>query len=281
VCVGRISISISHNDVRPRTVTWRFRKWGRGDRLMAEHFKPHFFGKILFYLSKSFKLVFSSFFPSYSLFSTCRRPSITLTSATYYMGSPIPDRTSPSSPPSPEPLRKDSVSSSISLLLNVDEKAGNQNMDTLAKAAFSADSVNDRQHNSSQSHTGHLPTPQSPAVSFPPMMVSRDEGMIRSNTERWSRSSSSSVRDSQSPPSINATVPAITSRPGYGSFPLKSASTDDTNSLSTDKPFVCKECDQTFSRPHNLKSHLATHSTERPYQASKTLNLTKTPLILF
>lgn len=186
------------------------------------------------------------------------------------MGSPIPERTSPSSPPSPEPLRKDSVSSSISLLLNVDEKSGNQDMDTLAKAAFSADSISDRQHNHSHhSQTGHLPTPQSPAVSFPPMMVSREEGLNRSNTERWGRSASSSVRDSQSPPSINATVPAIASRPGYGSFPLKSASTDDANSLSSDKPYVCKECDQTFSRPHNLKSHLATHSTERPYQASK------------
>ncbi|KAJ2963558.1 hypothetical protein NQZ79_g1335 [Umbelopsis isabellina] len=181
------------------------------------------------------------------------------------MGSPIPDRTSPSSPPSPEPLRKDSVSSSISLLLNVDEKSGNQNMDTLAKAAFSADSVSDRQHNHSHhTQTGHLPTPQSPAVSFPPMMVSRDEGMNRSNTERWSRSASSSVRDSQSPPSINATVPAIASRPGYGSFPLKSASTDDSNSLSSDKPY-CEVCRHQFRRHHDLKRHQKLHTGERPY----------------
>ncbi|KAI8143500.1 hypothetical protein BJV82DRAFT_514869 [Fennellomyces sp. T-0311] len=35
---------------------------------------------------------------------------------------------------------------------------------------------------------------------------------------------------------------------------------------NTDKNFTCRECDQTFTRPHNLKSHLATHSPERPFQ---------------
>ncbi|KAI7862402.1 hypothetical protein BDF14DRAFT_1736369, partial [Spinellus fusiger] len=32
--------------------------------------------------------------------------------------------------------------------------------------------------------------------------------------------------------------------------------------------FTCPECSQTFSRPHNLKSHLTIHSAERPYEAS-------------
>ncbi|KAI8058953.1 uncharacterized protein B0P05DRAFT_277037 [Gilbertella persicaria] len=32
------------------------------------------------------------------------------------------------------------------------------------------------------------------------------------------------------------------------------------------KPFPCPECHQSFSRPHNLKSHLTTHSSERPFQ---------------
>ncbi|KAI8371886.1 hypothetical protein BD560DRAFT_434573 [Blakeslea trispora] len=32
------------------------------------------------------------------------------------------------------------------------------------------------------------------------------------------------------------------------------------------KPYPCPECHQTFSRPHNLKSHLTTHSSERPFQ---------------
>jgi uncharacterized Zn-finger protein len=139
-------------------------------------------------------------------------------------------------------------------------------MDALAKAAFSAEAAaNDHQLKPSQPPTSHLPTPQSPVVPFPPIMVSRESSTV----DKWSHTSSSPIRNSQSPPSTNATVSAaITSRSGYGSFPLKSASSDDNNGLSSDKPFVCKECDQTFSRPHNLKSHLATHSAERPYQVS-------------
>lgn len=42
---------------------------------------------------------------------------------------------------------------------------------------------------------------------------------------------------------------------------------DITNNKTTvDKPFVCSHCDQSFSRSHNLKSHLATHSPEKPFQ---------------
>ncbi|KAI8580983.1 hypothetical protein K450DRAFT_234063 [Umbelopsis ramanniana AG] len=172
------------------------------------------------------------------------------------MASPILDRPSPS-----EPMRKDSTSS-ISLLLNDDNKG----MDALAKAAFSAE-ANDHQLKPAQPPTSHLPTPQSPAVPFPPIMVSREDSRSSSTADKWSHTSSSPIRNSQSPPSTNATVSAaITSRSGYGSFPLKSASSDERELLSHDKPFVCKECDQTFSRPHNLKSHLATHSAERPYQ---------------
>ncbi|KAI9259301.1 hypothetical protein BY458DRAFT_440497 [Sporodiniella umbellata] len=32
------------------------------------------------------------------------------------------------------------------------------------------------------------------------------------------------------------------------------------------KPYSCPKCQQAFSRPHNLKSHLTTHSEERPYR---------------
>ncbi|KAJ1942991.1 hypothetical protein FBU59_003038, partial [Linderina macrospora] len=35
---------------------------------------------------------------------------------------------------------------------------------------------------------------------------------------------------------------------------------------STDKPYACDQCELTFSRQHNLKSHALTHSTERPFQ---------------
>ncbi|KAI8065204.1 hypothetical protein BC940DRAFT_334868 [Gongronella butleri] len=37
------------------------------------------------------------------------------------------------------------------------------------------------------------------------------------------------------------------------------------------KPYVCPACDQTFSRPHNLKSHLATHSNVRPFKCTTCL----------
>ncbi|OAD76091.1 C2H2-type zinc finger transcription factor [Phycomyces blakesleeanus NRRL 1555(-)] len=47
----------------------------------------------------------------------------------------------------------------------------------------------------------------------------------------------------------------------YGTFAVQ---TDSRN--TTDKQFSCHECNQTFSRPHNLKSHLTTHSSERPFQ---------------
>ncbi|CAO3592862.1 unnamed protein product [Absidia cylindrospora] len=32
------------------------------------------------------------------------------------------------------------------------------------------------------------------------------------------------------------------------------------------KPYACNECEQSFCRPHNLKSHQATHSSIRPYK---------------
>ncbi|CAG8531742.1 6485_t:CDS:2 [Paraglomus brasilianum] len=32
------------------------------------------------------------------------------------------------------------------------------------------------------------------------------------------------------------------------------------------KPYVCTECNQTFSRQHNLKSHALTHSQEKPFK---------------
>lgn len=44
------------------------------------------------------------------------------------------------------------------------------------------------------------------------------------------------------------------------------------NKTNVDKPFVCNQCDQSFSRSHNLKSHLATHSPEKPFQVKFSLD---------
>ncbi|KAF7726741.1 hypothetical protein EC973_008515 [Apophysomyces ossiformis] len=51
----------------------------------------------------------------------------------------------------------------------------------------------------------------------------------------------------------------------YGSFAVQKEKKP-SSAASSEKPYACHECDQTFSRPHNLKSHLATHSSERPFQ---------------
>ncbi|KAJ2124837.1 hypothetical protein IW147_001442 [Coemansia sp. RSA 720] len=37
---------------------------------------------------------------------------------------------------------------------------------------------------------------------------------------------------------------------------------------TAEKPYACDQCELTFSRQHNLKSHALTHSTERPFACS-------------
>ncbi|KAJ2394892.1 hypothetical protein GGI23_004513 [Coemansia sp. RSA 2559] len=37
---------------------------------------------------------------------------------------------------------------------------------------------------------------------------------------------------------------------------------------TADKPYACDQCELTFSRQHNLKSHALTHSTERPFSCN-------------
>lgn len=51
--------------------------------------------------------------------------------------------------------------------------------------------------------------------------------------------------------------------------PMTNTSLRNTNMTTEQRPYPCPECNLTFSRPHNLKSHLTTHSSERPYQVNK------------
>lgn len=61
--------------------------------------------------------------------------------------------------------------------------------------------------------------------------------------------------------------PPITNNNGSSSS--SSGSLRNFNMTTEPRPYPCPECNLTFSRPHNLKSHLTTHSSERPYQVRK------------
>ncbi|KAJ2908820.1 hypothetical protein GGI21_002502, partial [Coemansia aciculifera] len=58
-----------------------------------------------------------------------------------------------------------------------------------------------------------------------------------------------------------------------GPYPFNDEDDDDdgghgsprAGGATADKPFACEQCDLSFSRQHNLKSHALTHSTERPF----------------
>ncbi|KAJ2637801.1 hypothetical protein GGF40_002103 [Coemansia sp. RSA 1286] len=47
--------------------------------------------------------------------------------------------------------------------------------------------------------------------------------------------------------------------------PLRISHSSQPGVPTADKPYACDQCELTFSRQHNLKSHALTHSTERPF----------------
>lgn len=85
----------------------------------------------------------------------------------------------------------------------------------------------------------YLPTPVTPASDFPQFH--------QSNIKKEPNNSGYSTFSVIKPPTPRVPTPAT---------PTEA------------KPYPCPECHQTFSRPHNLKSHLTTHSSERPFQVS-------------
>lgn len=56
---------------------------------------------------------------------------------------------------------------------------------------------------------------------------------------------------------------------GSLSLPSNQKSSQFITADISSKPYVCNQCDLSFNRAHNLKSHLATHSTARPFQVIK------------
>jgi hypothetical protein len=100
----------------------------------------------------------------------------------------------------------------------------------------------------------------SPSSPFPPILQNSSSSPPLSTKLPPIHSSSRPSVDwlNETKPSESNSLPMMTRSPPSGS-PIPE---------SNDKQFACGECDQTFSRPHNLKSHLATHSNERSYEVT-------------
>lgn len=120
----------------------------------------------------------------------------------------------------------------------------------------------------------YLPTPVTPAAASASLDFSQFHNSISNNKKDTSSSSSSSGYStfsvikppSGSSPSASSINNNTNSSPTTNINTTPATTTNDTTANNTSKPYPCPECHQTFSRPHNLKSHLTTHSSERPFQ---------------
>ncbi|CEP17872.1 hypothetical protein [Parasitella parasitica] len=81
--------------------------------------------------------------------------------------------------------------------------------------------------------------------------------MTAQHQNQWKESRSSS----------STSIPSLLNEKPPNATHLPTPDEQDSNTKTVaEKPFVCKQCNQSFSRSHNLKSHLATHSPEKPFQ---------------
>ncbi|KAK9723030.1 hypothetical protein K7432_002238 [Basidiobolus ranarum] len=65
------------------------------------------------------------------------------------------------------------------------------------------------------------------------------------------------------PPGIPNSYPSA-----FGAFSLNLPKPNQDGNSTPEKPYACNQCDQSFSRHHNLKSHYLTHTQERQYQCT-------------
>lgn len=142
-----------------------------------------------------------------------------------------------------------------------------------------------QQQQQQQSH--HLPTPVSPAAPMPHQnkipKVETDERQPSMNT---SESGSPAIKEeyhmvqrtkADTPGGMYTSFSLKQTNPsnhGTGASSASSSSSSNKargsrdNGSTVSKPYTCSECNQTFNRLHNLKSHAATHSMERPYKVN-------------
>lgn len=110
----------------------------------------------------------------------------------------------------------------------------------------------------------YLPTPVTPASDFP-HQIQQHSKKDTNHTTASSAGVYSTFSVIKPPQAANPSTAASSAAASQSS----STSASPKNNQTTDaKPYPCPECHQTFSRPHNLKSHLTTHSSERPFQVS-------------
>ncbi|KAI8050733.1 hypothetical protein BDF21DRAFT_432488 [Thamnidium elegans] len=112
---------------------------------------------------------------------------------------------------------------------------------------------NNNNNNKSQVDTPmkeYLPTPVTPATDFSQFHNKKDT------------SAYSTFSVIKPPPSTTSPTTPTAHTTAHST----TTTTTRSNTTNDVKPYPCPECHQTFSRPHNLKSHLTTHSSERPFQ---------------
>ncbi|RIA92599.1 hypothetical protein C1645_764475 [Glomus cerebriforme] len=134
--------------------------------------------------------------------------------------------------------------------------------------------------NSSQVPEIHTSSPGESSPQSHNNFPSQDINMLTPNSNRALSGSPTLSPANYSSDSSNLTSPSTPLSAQKGSSPTGLFNSFSVNpqgkpttsgqpqspSPAKSKPYVCSECNQTFSRQHNLKSHALTHSQEKPFQ---------------